>query len=59
MQQVLIYLIWLLKKDFIALKAEGCKLHINKLYNVLTRLNDLKTRIDNLDVGKLKAVPVV
>ena len=46
------------KKDFIALKAEVDKLDINKLVNVLTSSNNLKTKIDNLDVGNLKTVPV-
>ena len=30
----------------------------NKLVNVLTCLNNLKTKVDDLDVGKLKTVPV-
>ena len=29
-----------------------------KLVNVSTGLNDFKTKIDNLDVGKLKIAPV-
>ena len=58
MLQVLIHLIQLLKKDFIALKAEVDKLDVNKLVNVSTSLNNLKTKIDDLDVGKLKAVPI-
>ena len=45
------------KKDFIALKAEVDKLHINKLVNVPTSLNNLKTK-DDLDVSKLKTVPI-
>ena len=45
------------KKDFIALKAGVVKLNINKLVNVSTNLNNFKTKIKNLDVGKLKAVP--
>ena len=40
-------------KDFIALKAEFDKLDINKL-TVSTSLNNLKTKEDDLDVGKLK-----
>ena len=39
------------KKDFIALKAEFDKLDINKLVNVTTSLNNLKTKVDQLDVG--------
>ena len=31
---------------------------MNELINFPTSLNNLKTKIDNLDVGKLKAVPV-
>ena len=46
------------KKDFIALKAEVDKLDTNKLVNVLTSLNNLNTNIDDLDIGKLKAVLV-
>ena len=45
-------------KDFISSKAEVVKLGINKLVNVPTSLNNLKTKVDDLDVGKLKAVPV-
>ena len=41
------------KKNFIALKAEFDKLDINKL-TVSTSLNNLKTKEDDLDVGKLK-----
>ena len=46
------------KKDLIALKAEFDKLDINKLINVLISLDNLKTKVNDLDVGKLKAVPV-
>ena len=46
------------KKDFIALKARVNKLNINILINVSTSLNNLKTKVDNLDVSKLKTVPV-
>ena len=49
-------LIQLLKKDFIGLRTE--KLDINKLVNVSTSLNNLKTKIADLDVSKLKAVPI-
>ena len=38
----------------IVLKSEFEKLDINKLVNVPTGLNDLKTKIDELDVGRLK-----
>ena len=37
------------------MKAEDDKLNF---VNVPTSLNDLKTKVDDLDVGKLKAVPV-
>ena len=40
------------------MKAEGDKQVINKLTNVPTRLNNLKTKVDNLDVGKLKTAPI-
>ena len=38
------------KKDFIALKAEIDKLDINKMNDVPTNLNNLKTKVDDLDV---------
>ena len=41
------------KKDFIALKVEVDKLDISKLVNVLTSLNNLKKKVDDIDVGKL------
>ena len=40
------------------MKAVVDKLYINKLVNVSTSLNNLKTKEDNLDVAKLKTVPV-
>ena len=40
------------KKDFIALKPEVDKLDINKRVNVPISLNNLKTKVDYLDVGK-------
>ena len=40
------------KKDFIVLKAEIDKLDINKRVNVPISLNNLKTKVDYLDVGK-------
>ena len=42
------------KKDFIALKAEVEKIDITKLSNVPTSLNNLKTKVDDLDVKKKK-----
>ena len=44
--------------DFIALKAEVDKLDINKLINVPTSLNNLRTKVYDLDVGKLKTLSV-
>ena len=41
------------------MKAEVDKLDINKLVNVSTSLDKLKTKVHDLDVGKLKTVPVV
>ena len=46
------------KKDFTTLEAEIDKLDINTLVNVPTSLNNLKTNVVGLDVGKLKTVPV-
>ena len=40
------------------MKAEVDKLGVNKLVNVTTSLNNLKTKLDNLDVDKLKSVPI-
>ena len=39
------------------MKAEVDKLDINKLVNVPTNLNNLKTNLDDLDVDKLKTAP--
>ena len=40
------------------MKAEVDKLDINKLVNVPTSLNNLKTKVYDIDVGKLKIVTV-
>ena len=40
------------------MKGEFDKLNISKLINVSTSLNNFKTKVHDLDVGKLKAVPV-
>ena len=40
------------------MKAEVDNLHINKLVNVLVSLNNLETEVVDLDVGKLKVVPI-
>ena len=58
MLKTLIYLIQMLKNNFIDFKAEVEKLDINKLTNVPTSWNNLKTKVDDLDVGKLKTVSV-
>ena len=42
------------KKYFIALKAEVDNLDINKLVNAPNSVNNVKTKVDDLDVGKLK-----
>ena len=58
MPLALIHLIQLLKKDFIVLKAEVGKLDIDEVANLPTSLNSLKTKVDDLDVRKLKTVTV-
>ena len=40
------------------MKAEVEKLDINKLVNVPTNLNNLKTKVDDCDIGKSKTVSV-
>ena len=42
------------KGDFIVLIAKTDKLVITKLINVPTDVNDLKTKVDDLDVDELK-----
>ena len=37
-------------KDFMMLKADAGKQEINKLINVPTSLNNLKTKVDDLDL---------
>ena len=39
------------------MKAEVEKLDINRFVNVLTGLNDLKTKVDELDVAELETLP--
>ena len=46
------------RRNFIALKAEVDKLVIDEFVNVPSGLNNLKTKVDGLDVGKLKTVPI-
>ena len=40
------------------MKADLDKLNIDKFINVPTSLNNLKTKINGLDAGKLKTYPV-
>ena len=40
------------------MKTEFDKLEIKELVNVPTGLNNLKTKIGDLDVGKFKTVPL-
>ena len=47
------------KRDFIALKPEVDKVDINELVNVANYLNNLKIKIDELDVGSLKTVLLI
>ena len=47
------------KKDFVSLKDEVDKKGTNKLVNVSTSLNNLKAKVDELDVVELKIVPMV
>ena len=46
------------KKGFLALKAEVVKLDINNSANVPTSLNNLKAKVDDLNIGELKTVPI-
>ena len=46
------------KRNFIALKVEANKLGINPLVNAATGLYNLKSKIDDLDVDKLKTASV-
>ena len=48
--QLLIHLL-VAKKNFIDLKAEVDKLDNNELVNVPTGLNDLKTKVDDLELA--------
>ena len=43
---------------FTAMKVEVDKLDISELVNVPTSQNNLKNKVDDLDVGKLKTVTV-
>ena len=57
MLQALIHLIYLLKR-FYCLESWIWQKNINKLVNVPTSFNNLKTKVDGVDVGKLKIVLV-
>ena len=46
------------KRYFIVLKPEMDKLDVNKLINASTGLNNLKTKVDDLDIDKLNIVLV-
>ena len=46
------------KKNFVALKAEVDKLDINQFVNFQTSLNNINTKVHDLEVGKLKTFPV-
>ena len=46
------------QKFCIALEAKVDKLHINKLVNLRTSLYNLKTKVDDLRVGKLKSATI-
>ena len=46
------------KKVFIDLKAIVDKVYITKLINFSTNLNNVKTKVDDLDASKLKTVAV-
>ena len=46
------------KKRFIVSEVKVDKLDINKLVNVPTNLNNLNTKEDDLDLGKLKTFPI-
>ena len=46
------------EKDFIALKAEVDQLEFSRAINVITDLNNLRTKVSNLDDDMLKTVSV-
>ena len=57
MLQALINLTQLLKKFLLPFPGEVDKIDINKLTNVPKSVNDLKTKVNNVDGGKLKNIP--
>ena len=58
MIQVLIHLIQLLKRCFLLFKTELDKVNIDKLLNDPSCLNNLKTKVDDLDVDKSKSITI-
>ena len=40
------------------MKSEVDKLNMNKMFNAPTSCNNLKTKVDHIDIGKLKTVPI-
>ena len=46
------------EKDFIALKAEVDQLEFSRAINVITGLDNLRTKVSNLDDDMLKTVSV-
>ena len=54
MQQELIDHLLLKKTDLANLKPDACKLDIDKWKSVSNNLNNLKTKVDKLDIGKLE-----
>ena len=46
------------EKDFIALKAEVDQLEFSRAINVIKGLNNLRTKVSNLDDDMLKTVSV-
>ena len=58
MLQALIHLISLLKNIFIPLQAEVGKQDVKKLVNVASSLNNLNSKLHDLNVDNLKTFPV-
>ena len=46
------------KGDFCVLRADVGKLNIKNLVNVSSGLNDLKTKVDDMNVDTLETVPL-
>ena len=45
------------KQNFIALKTEILQIGVDKLVHVPTSLNNVNTKLEDLDVGKSKSTP--